>query len=265
MPRANRYLLPGSVWHITHRCHQREFLLKFARDRRRWEHWLFESRKRFGLCVLNYAVTSNHIHLLVGVGNDFSSVSKSIQLIAGRTGQEYNIRKGRRGAFWEDRYHATAVEDGQHLRRCMTYINLNMVRAGVVAHPQEWEHGGYHEIRDPPKRYARIDRNELARLLGLTSPDDLAHWQEASVTAALASEEQPRCPEWTDSIAVGSETFVRAIKDRLGLAGRYRDVKETEHTHILKEPSGSYGSNSGAGIEALSLDNTRLWEVSVEL
>jgi hypothetical protein len=33
MPRANRYFLPGHIWHITHRCHQKKFLLKFARDR----------------------------------------------------------------------------------------------------------------------------------------------------------------------------------------------------------------------------------------
>jgi hypothetical protein len=29
MPRANRYFLPGYIWHITHRCHQKEFLLRF--------------------------------------------------------------------------------------------------------------------------------------------------------------------------------------------------------------------------------------------
>ena len=33
MPRANRYFLPGHVWHITHRCHQKDFLLKFSKDR----------------------------------------------------------------------------------------------------------------------------------------------------------------------------------------------------------------------------------------
>jgi len=31
MPRANRHFVPGHVWHITHRCHQQAFLLKFAR------------------------------------------------------------------------------------------------------------------------------------------------------------------------------------------------------------------------------------------
>jgi REP element-mobilizing transposase RayT len=61
MPRANRHYIPGYVWHITHRCHKKEFLLKFARvDRRLWLQWLFEARKRYGLSVLNYAVTSNH-------------------------------------------------------------------------------------------------------------------------------------------------------------------------------------------------------------
>src|ERR1051325_10958562 len=83
MPRANRHFLPGYVWHITHRCHQRKFLLKFARDRRRYLHWLFEARKRFGLCVLDYIVTSNHVHLLIkDTGSNV--IAESMQLIAGR-------------------------------------------------------------------------------------------------------------------------------------------------------------------------------------
>jgi hypothetical protein len=34
MPRANRHFLPGQLWHITHRCHEKSFLLRFPRDRR---------------------------------------------------------------------------------------------------------------------------------------------------------------------------------------------------------------------------------------
>lgn len=36
MPRAHRYFLPNHIWRITHRCHQRAFLLKFARQK--WGH-----------------------------------------------------------------------------------------------------------------------------------------------------------------------------------------------------------------------------------
>ena len=33
MSRANRLRVDGGVFHLTHRCHNRAFLLKFARDR----------------------------------------------------------------------------------------------------------------------------------------------------------------------------------------------------------------------------------------
>ena len=65
-------------------------------------------------------------------------VAKSMQLIAGRTAQEFNRRKNRKGAFWEDRYHATAVESGEYPIKCLVYIDLNMVRAGIVQSPSEW-------------------------------------------------------------------------------------------------------------------------------
>jgi len=51
----------------------------------------------------------------------------------------------RKGAYWEDRYHATAVESADHLARCMVYIDTNMVRSGVVSHPSMWPFSGYNE------------------------------------------------------------------------------------------------------------------------
>ncbi len=66
-----------------------------------------------------------------------------MQLIAGRTAQEY---KNRHGAFWEDRYHATAIQAGDYLHQCVAYIDLNMMRAGVVKHPRERENSGSREL-----------------------------------------------------------------------------------------------------------------------
>jgi hypothetical protein len=50
------------------------------RDRRRYLQWVFEARKRLGLSVLNYTVTSNHIHLLV---NDTGPNGNVTQVKAG--------------------------------------------------------------------------------------------------------------------------------------------------------------------------------------
>ena len=86
MARAKRHYIPGHVWHITHRCHKREFLLKFSRDRRRYLQWLYHARKRYALSLLNFDVTSNHVHLLVVDGGDRDVILNSMQLVAGRTG-----------------------------------------------------------------------------------------------------------------------------------------------------------------------------------
>ncbi|MBE0461572.1 MAG: hypothetical protein IBX60_08065 [Candidatus Aminicenantes bacterium] len=59
-----------------------------------------------------------------------------MMLVSSRVALEYNKRKNRSGAFWEDNYHATAVGTESHLHRCLIYVDLNMVRAKVVDHPK---------------------------------------------------------------------------------------------------------------------------------
>jgi hypothetical protein len=71
--------------------------------------------------MLNYAATANPIHLSVRTRRSRNSA-------APRAAQEFNQRKDRQGAFWEDRYHATALDVDEHLYRCLVYIDLNMVR-----------------------------------------------------------------------------------------------------------------------------------------
>ena len=135
MPRAKQYRCPFKSFQSFNRCAQFKRFEKNKRTsigtrkpRRRYLHWLFEAKKRFGLSVLNYMITSNHVHLLIKDTGP-NVIADSMQLIAGRTAQECNQRKDRQGAFWEDRYHATAIEADEHLHRCLIYIDLNMVRA----------------------------------------------------------------------------------------------------------------------------------------
>lgn len=253
MARAKRHYLPGHVWHITHRCHKKEFLLKFARDRRRWVEWLFEARKRYGLKILNYIVTSNHIHLLVD-GGGRHVIPESIRLIAGRTAQEYNQRKKRNGAFWEDRYHATAVQQGDHLIKCLIYIDLNMVRTGIVNHPSEWVFSGYNEIQNPRQRYRIIDYESMKNLFGFL---DLNHMKESHqkwINEALKNDRLKRENHWTQSIAVGDKEFLQSVKESLNHHVRGRSVESTESGSFqLREAQTSYG------LKSLEYPNTFVW------
>jgi putative transposase len=259
MPRANRHFVPGHVWHITHRCHQQSFLLKFARDRDRYLHWLFEAKKRFGLCVLNYTITCNHVHLLVlDTGNQV--IGRSMQLIAGRSAQEYNERKNRRGAFWEDRYHATAVETDGHLQRCLVYIDLNMVRAGAVDHPAQWAHAGYVEIQAPRARYAIIATAKLASLCGFSGLEGFQTAHRLWVQEALENGPSRRDERWSAAIAVGSSDFVDRMRSELGLRALHRTITGADDTFVLREPTSAYGASSEGETGLLRPENALVWD-----
>lgn len=240
MVRANRGYIPGFIWHITHRCHKREFLLKFSRDRKRWLFWLFQAKKRYGLCILNYVTTCNHIHLLVYDAKKRNVIPDAIRLVAGRTAQEYNQRKNRRGAFWEDRYHATAVESDFHLNQCMVYIDMNMVRAGVVNHPRDWPFSGYNEILSNRQRYKLIDDHSLIRILSMNDRETLKRFYNEWIADAITTQSATRECRWTESLAVGSREFVEQIDAKLGPRLRKRIIRECEGRFELHESHSAY-------------------------
>ena len=256
MTRAKRHYIPGYTWHITHRCHKGDFLLKFARDKRRWIEWLYQSKKRYqGLSVLNYMVTSNHIHLLVSDTEGHHPIPDSIKLVAGRTAQEYNMRKKRNGAFWEDRYHATAVDKDRYLWECIAYIDLNMVRAGAVNHPEEWECCGYREIQQPKQRKGIIDFDRLISLLGFDSHPELREAQARWVESAIVNKKMDKDEVWTRSLAVGSRPFVQEVKERLGIRAKNRKIVDKEKSYTLRESAATYGDS-----DVSDSKNEWLWE-----
>jgi REP-associated tyrosine transposase len=165
VPRANRYFLPGKLYHLIHRCHDRQFLFKFAKNRYRYRQIMWESLDHFAVEVFSYCLTSNHTHFLVR-SEEPGLISQWMQEVEGQFAQAYHRRKKRSGSFWEDQYHCTMIEPGQHLSRCMVYIELNMVRAGVVGHPEQWPWCSYQEWMGQRRRYVLTDQPACLGILG---------------------------------------------------------------------------------------------------
>ena len=131
-----------------------------------------------------------------------------------------------------------------------------MVRNGVVHHPALWVHGGYNEIQNPPLRYSLIDREQLIACCGLENDEQLRKEHYQWVEESILNGRKAREPEWTESIAMGSKTFVDGIKEKLqpGLSGR--KVKGTGDHYELKEQEATYSAHFGSENVPLSTENT---------
>jgi putative transposase len=224
-----------------------------------------EAKRRYGLVILNYMVTSNHIHLLVVDDGDRDVIPRSIQLVAGRTAREYNQRKKRKGAFWEDRYHATAIESGEHLLQCIVYIDVNMVRAGSVNHPSEWPFGGYKEIQKPRRKCAFIAYEKLKELAGFDTYNQLRTAHRDWVNDFLGQGRSIRDSKWTRSIAVGSEHFVHKTKKELGARAKGRVVLESAKGFQLREPGVYYLVDFGPKNVDIGAENGYFWNNNIEI
>lgn len=257
MPRANRHFVPNHVWHITHRCHNREFLLEKRESRREWISLLKTAKKRYETGVLGYSATCNHIHLVVHDPGIKYAIARSMQYTQGQTAQRYNERSDRLHSFWGGRYHATAVESGTHLLRCLVYVDLNMVRSGVIEHPSQWLECGYHDIQARHSRPTLIDRHLLAKLVGAQGLDELRELHGRAVESALERGQLRRDGRWTEPLAVGSRQYVESFAAALGKRFHGRQILEgsSDGTYLIAEPRAVYGDD----MVLLEGDNTVGW------
>ena len=97
-----------------------------------------------------------------------------------------------------------------------TYVDMNMVRAGVVGHPADWDWCGYREVAALRERYRIL---EFERLVDKMEARDIAEVREAYcglIERRAEAEHFVRESRWTEPVAVGSESFVREVAGRLG-------------------------------------------------
>jgi hypothetical protein len=92
-------------------------------------------------------------------------ISKMMHWLQGTFTIYYNHREKSKGSFWRGRFHPTLIESGAHLSRCIFYIDMSMVRAGIVDNPVNWSFGGYQELSGRRQRYKIIDQDQLLKLL----------------------------------------------------------------------------------------------------
>jgi putative transposase len=198
--------------------------------------------------ALGYCVTSNHVHLLLGVDGEDGALGRFMQSLQGDFAQAYNNRMGRRGAFWSDRYHAVMIDGGEYLWRCMLYIDLNMVRAGAVAHPGEWAWCGHQEMAGIRRRYRVVDLDAVAEAVAPGySAGEVASAYRERVGDAVRAGRLAREARWTESLAVGGERFIRYVAPRIPNRMAVDQVQEG-NLWVAREATSPYGRFSGSKI-----------------
>ena len=214
MSRRARLTIAGIPWHIIQRGHNRCPCFFADCDYQYYLEDLQKQAARFSCLVHAYVLMTNHVHLLLT-----PSKSDSASLMMKHLGQRYtqsiNRRYQRSGTLWEGRFKSCLVQSNLYLLTCYRYIELNPVRAKMVAHPQDYKwssfnvnaHGQFSPLITPHEEFLDLgsddnDRRDAYRAL-FREPlgaQTLAGIREAS----------------NGNFVLGARRFVRDLEQTLG-------------------------------------------------
>jgi putative transposase len=148
MARLPRLTVTGYPHHVILRGNNRQDIFLTPADYQRMLDLLFEHSRAQKVDVHAYVLMGNHVHLLLTPQQD-QALPKMMQAVGRSYVQVFNKVHARTGTLWEGRYRSTLIQTDRYLLACMAYIDLNPVRAYMVAQPEEyaWSSFGHYAGR----------------------------------------------------------------------------------------------------------------------
>ena len=231
MARQPRLSLAGYPHHIIQRGNNRQVIFMDVADRQFFLGLLEAHSKQFGVAIHSYVLMDNHVHVLATPGTA-DALPGMMQAVGRRYVRYFNDRHHRTGTLWDGRYKSTLVQSESYLLTCMAYLDLNPVRASMVAQPADyaWSSHGHYTGQRTDKL---ITPHPLVWELGNT-PFAREAAYAALVQGGLAHREQTAI---TDSAlygwALGDAEFVANLQKKTprrlikGQAGRPKSKTKT--------------------------------------
>jgi putative transposase len=142
MARLPRLTLPGYPHHVIQRGNNRQPIFASSADYQTLLDLLDENAKKFGVAIHAYVLMSNHFHLLV-TPQTVEGLPQMMQAVGRRYVRYFNDRQQRSGTLWEGRYKSTLIQSERYLLACMAYMDLNPMRAGLVAQARDYPWSSY--------------------------------------------------------------------------------------------------------------------------
>ena len=138
MPRQPRFLLPQIAAHVIQRGHNRGACFVGSRDYFLYLQHLRELSAKYECAIHAYCLMPNHVHLLM-TPITAAACTGFMRELGQRYVQYFNRRHGRTGSLWEGRFRSCIADSARYVLACYRYIEMNPVRAAIVARPLDYE------------------------------------------------------------------------------------------------------------------------------
>ena len=215
MSRPLRIEFPGALYHVTSRGDRREDIFVDDNDRARLLAVVAQGLARFDAQLLAYCLMSNHYHFVLHTRQ--ANLSALMRHINGVYTQAFNRRHSKVGHLFQGRFKAILVDREAYMLELCRYVELNPVRAGMVAVPTDWPWSSYRAHTGQAQAPVWLGSEELWGYLLGTGPASAPERRQAQQAYAELVAAGRGVALWTDSlnrqIYLGDDEFVGRMLD----------------------------------------------------
>ena len=145
MPRKLRNTAQGCTHHCFTRCHGKKNKLMGKYGKKYFIESVKMCQEKYDFELIAAEIVANHIHIVIKTLQGKESVSLIMQYIKARIAEKYNTAMNETGAFWNERFGSTIIEEAEdpeaYLMWLLWYISFNPVRKGLSRDPRNNEIG----------------------------------------------------------------------------------------------------------------------------
>jgi putative transposase len=183
MPRTARASVGGLCYHALNRGNRRDTVFHKPGDYDAFVAAMADANVRGPMDVIGYCLMPNHFHLVLRPQAD-GDLGRWMQWLLTTHARRYHRHYGTTGHVWQGRFKAFPVEDDDHLRTVLRYVERNPLRAELVTRAEDWRWSSLAAWREggsllcpgePPLR----DEGWLARVNEPLSSGDLKRLRHA--------------------------------------------------------------------------------------
>jgi putative transposase len=215
MPRTGRLVITGYSHHVIHRGHNRQAVFTVDEDYRYYLDNLREWKERLGCRLYAYCIMPNHVHLVVDPGERGENLALLMKRVAGRQTGFVNSREKRTGTLWEGRYRSSPISTDDYLLPCCRHVELNPVKAGIVADPATYRWSSY-AGKVGGEGHDWLDQDPIYHGLGKTAEERQASYRKWTLEAVDEKELELLRQSIQRGGLTGGSGFVEEVSALLG-------------------------------------------------
>lgn len=216
MPRPPRINIPDVTFHVVQRGNDRGRTFFEDGDFKRYLLLLRRISRRYATDVHAYVLMSNHVHLLM-TSRRQHGISLTMQQLGSAYVRYVNDRYARTGTLWEGRFRSSPVDSDYYCLACYRYIELNPVRAGMVAAPEDYRWSSFRE--NVGLRSLSIVTPHVSFIDLASQPHERHRRYRRIVEESLPERTLATLRDSTrKGVPIGSERFVGLIERKTGKA-----------------------------------------------